>query len=1109
MPDPYYQQILDGLAGPLDPDVFEEAAGDLLRDAFPALVPIRGGTDFGMDGAISDGKGPAYPLTCTTSPDVIGNLRSSLESYVLGGGTRRKVVVATSQHLSGTKRRNLNKEAERLGFQLVQIADQAAFAHRLYRNNDWCRRLLGLTGRPSALSVIPETDRPLIGDALVGRDADLDWLRNLDGDGMLVGQPGSGKTSLFRQLAVEGWGLFVVDSQPDALANAIRAQQPAVVVVDDAHVRSEVITKLRQLRSELGASYRIVASSWPGDADSVAVGMNLASAQRRNLELLTRDQIVEVVKSVGIRRPNRLIRSIVDQADGRPGLAVTLANFCIRGDVTDVFFGEVLKRSLAADFESLVGRRATQILAALSLGGKVGMTVSDVASGLGLSAVDVQSDIVRLAAAGVLMEVDQRLSVRPDILRYLLVRDVFFSGAVSLPMDSFLDKTPSLEETAITLIGVRGYGGDVPDRLIMDMLERADSQSAWSLFASLGAVETTTALRRHPELAISVARHALSNAPDIVLPLLLQKAVGDDRALNSHMEHPLRLIEGWIKARPDVAGDAAARRKSLLQAIKQWLGEGGNRDVARRALGFVLTPGYEHDESDPGSGNTVTFSRSLLPPEQITQIGALWPEVRDSFGLDGSSDFEHVLQIAHTWTYPETLVLTGKLPEGCRSAISPIAQTIIKDLAAIAANRPGVIHRLQEYADELEITLPADVSSEFETLFPKSFLKNWRDDDGKYADGIERLAESWRNEDPHTVCGKIVQFDREARQAGINWPRGTVNVCLKLAAKVPQPLVWFRALREAAGDGELLEPFLAQAIQRREAGWENAIRECMGDPDRRWLGVAQGLMQDVSIDLVNEALSHEETCERIVETMCHRGQIPRSNVFRLLGHISTKVATATAIGEWHANSQGTVPPDLYPDWKSAVLRSDADDTWIPEILKHEPALAEEWLIQHLASAKDILRSDVCRSITERLDQAARRRLMSTMPATYRTQRIAKALVGNDLELYRELLNNVRLKHFHLDPLHGMKAPKWRDMALAALDAGYSPELVADAVHGGSTSWSGPESGYWQEWVDRFLLLEKSDDDRMKQVADFGVRNAQRRRDVALVHERHEAIYGDG
>ena len=121
MRDPFYQQIIERLKGRVDPDLFEACASDILRTDFPTLVPIRGGGDAGMDGAVADGKGLPFPLICTTSEDVIGNLTSSLKSYLKEGGTRQEAILATTQELTPKRRRNLESRAQELGFVLIRF----------------------------------------------------------------------------------------------------------------------------------------------------------------------------------------------------------------------------------------------------------------------------------------------------------------------------------------------------------------------------------------------------------------------------------------------------------------------------------------------------------------------------------------------------------------------------------------------------------------------------------------------------------------------------------------------------------------------------------------------------------------------------------------------------------------------------------------------------------------------------------------------------------------------------------------------------------------------------------------------------------------------------
>ena len=322
--DPFYLDVIKRLEGQLDPELFEQCAADLLRKIYPTLVPIRGGSDTGMDGAIGDEEGEAYPLVSTTQPNVIGNLNKNLKSYLKNGRSRRKVVLATSQSLTPPRRRNLEERANELGFVLIAIHEQAAFADLLYRDPHWCRELLGLTGQPPALSIVPITSRPQIAKLLIGRKDDLDWLENTNGDLLLVGQPGSGKTFLMQTFARQNEGLFLINDDPTQIAESVRKQDPKTIIVDDAHIDTGRLSRLKQLREQIDARFRIIATCWPGRKDTILQSLQFPVSSIHELELLTRDQIVELIKSAGIVGPTALIRELVNQAEGRPGLAATL-----------------------------------------------------------------------------------------------------------------------------------------------------------------------------------------------------------------------------------------------------------------------------------------------------------------------------------------------------------------------------------------------------------------------------------------------------------------------------------------------------------------------------------------------------------------------------------------------------------------------------------------------------------------------------------------------------------------------------------------------------------------------------------------------------------------
>jgi len=334
--DQFYDAIKEALKKPLDPNLFELCVCDLLQKDFPGIVPIPGGKDAGMDGAIPDAKGEPYQLICTTSKSVVRNLSSNIESYINAGRPNKKAVVATSKFLRQKERLRLYDKAREYNFDLIQVYDGEAFALKLYSRPDWCQRLLKVTGVPSALSIIPKTNRPIIGGEAIGRASDIEWLKSINADLILYGQPGCGKTFLLHLLAKEGWGLFAVNEDEGELANAYRSKSPLVIIVDDAHVSIRLLEILIYLRRELGASYHLLATCWPRELNQIRKILNAHNDQIRELKSLSRDSMVDVIKQAGLVGPNALVREIITQSQGKPGLAVTLADLCLRGGSKDV-----------------------------------------------------------------------------------------------------------------------------------------------------------------------------------------------------------------------------------------------------------------------------------------------------------------------------------------------------------------------------------------------------------------------------------------------------------------------------------------------------------------------------------------------------------------------------------------------------------------------------------------------------------------------------------------------------------------------------------------------------------------------------------------------------
>lgn len=1125
--DPFYRDIVDRLGDRLDPDLFERCVGDLLRDELPTLVPVRGGTDAGMDGAIAEGEGTAFPLVCTTAQDVIGNLTRSLDSYLRDGGSQRRVVLVTSQALTQRKRRNLEKRAEKKGFVLVQVYDQAAMADRLYRSPAWCRELLNLTGAPPALSAVPLTRRPLLGDVLVGREGDLAWLRELDGDRLLVGSPGSGKTFLLRKLALEGWGLFVTSDDSTEIAAALRAQRPGVVILDDAHLDVELVVKLRRIREEVDADFSIVATTWKGASDEVAEALNLTDADIHELRLLTRDEIVEVVHDSGVRSPVELVREIVDQAEGRPGLAVTLAYLCLRGGVREVALGNALRRSTVTAFERLVGEEAAQILAAFALGGDAGMLPTAVAGALETPRYRITSAVSRLAAGGVVDSVrrasvwsvagaeelagERYLAVRPPNLRYALVRDVFFAGPTALPLQELIDTAPDVAEVARTLVRTAGYGAGVPFDLLTALLERAGSPDAWAEYAALGETEAIWVLNNHPEMTASVADVALERAPKVTIPRLLELAVGDNRPFNPFPEHPVRRLEGWVQVALPGGGQAVPRRELLVEMVDAWLSGGGDCDVGVRVLRMAMSPAFNDYIADPGSGKRVTFRRGLLLSDELSRLKELWPRVVELVERLEDAPWRYLFEVVHGWAYPG-LHTGGNLPEELSEDLRAFAERMLADVVRVCHGHPGVLHKAAEYARELGWDLEITPDPEFETLFPVEELRadNWRTIQKQQISAVRELAAIWGDRTLLEVSERVARLEAAAEDVNKTYPRHTPVLCEEIAARAEHPLEWLRALLDNGVRPDLVIPFLSKAASSGEEGWEDVACECLGNSSLEFATISvvlttpdspSGLLANVSEQLGRFV--------NVVKIYCMRGQVPEGTLARLLRHEDPKVAGSAAAGEWYADPRGDVRGSLELDWRAAMLRAPTDQHLVSEILQSDPTLAHDWLLRRVSEERllgDVDLEPTVEGALSPLDREQKLSVLRAIRSGSMYHSLAVAIVGDDLELYGEFLND-ELTEVHVWPLVSTPTGSWPDKAVLALNAGFSAADVASAAFLSITGWSGNESDMWEKWIGWFSGLLSHDNEGIRLVAKYGVAHARQKKRRALGEEQDEDVYG--
>ena len=1109
--DPFYQDIIKRLNGKLDPELFQQCVSDTLRVIYPGLVPILGGSDAGMDGAISDTESVAFPLIATTEEDVIGNLTKNLHSYLEDSGPRRKIVLATSQKLTPQRRRNLEQRARQLGFESIQTFTQEALANLLYRNPQWCQELLGLSGQPPALSVIPITSRPQIVKLLIGRENDLDWLINTEGDLLLVGQPGSGKTFLLQTYARQYEGLFLINDDPTQISAAIREQNPKTIIVDDAHIYSDRLNNLRQLRDQLGAEYRIVAVCWPGMKDSVLQLIQRPTSSMHDLEPLSRDQIVELIKSAGIMGPNELIRELVNQAEGRPGLAATLCYLCVKGDIRQIALGDSLSRDIRTTFEPLLGSEATAIIAAFSFGGDKGMPMEAVANQLRLSPTQIHQVVTGLAAGGVLTDIGQgRLSVRPPVLRYALVRDVFFSGATRLPYHDLIQESPDMVETALTLIGSCARGARIPPDLLTKMVNEVDSNKVWEAFSYLGQDECTWVVDNRLEKLPVIAESALYLIPQKAIPLLLTLAINDTRQLHSYPDHPLRKVESWVKSGKSGSREVISRRETLLDSTLSWFAETPNTHIALQAIKYSLSPSFSDSEMGPGSQITVTFLTGLITKAEMSVICGFWPRVMEFLRSAPIEDWGPMLDLIQEWLYPGRG--GSNISEEIQGLMREFACEMAIDIISINNAHPGVLSQISRIFKPLKIELPFDLNPEFDTLFPaKDLGKNWEEDWAKQLAAANKLAEKWSLQDAENIADCIVRFEIEARNANITWPRWSVNVAERIASEVRNPSTWARSFIKAGAESDLVIPFLRVTALVDGKEYTELLKMCLEVPRLHFACASAGLtaaflpedLLPVIMSIVDDRFSNW------IEVSCSRLEIPEDRLVKLMTHPNCVIAAAAATGEWQATPRGIVRDVLKDSWRKTIISCLEREYEGEEIFREDPSIAFEWLLLRIKENRISWYHDenVLNTALQVINVEQRKALLENIDDGLFYGEIIQGIVDNELEIYRNLLQNSRLNRFHLSPLMGNLTGVWIDKTLLALDAGYSPSDVSQAVYGSFRSWSGNESTYWAQWAESFEILLTHDDPRIRIVGQFGKDHALKERDRALARECLEDIRG--
>lgn len=1155
MKDPIYRKILKGLEEPLDPRLFEEAVCDLLRGSFPSLVPISGGQDRGMDGAIAEGPGEAYPLVCTTARDVPRNLRNSLQSYKDQGGQRRRAVLATSRALTPTKRSRLEAAARDLSFTLVQVIDREGIAQRLYHCPRWRVELLGIPGESPTLAPIPRSRRLLLDLDLVGREKDLAWLLESTGDRLVVGQPGSGKTALLFRWARETDALFVVRDDAAGLADELRKCAPKAVIVDDAHVRLEILSTLRNLRQNAGFKYDLVATTWPSLEDELLVELGeLPSSQVRRLELLTRREIRQVLEAAGVEAHADVMRELIDQSSNRPGLAVTLAELWKRGAWRDVLLGAAISRSLRVTVKDVVGPESFELLAWFGLGGETGLTLDEAARGVGKPAADVRRIVVELASGGILKEASRgyrhqaapnadqsepdtgtldrgrsTLAVLPEAFRRTLVRDVFFSGTAT-----DLDPWPWLESLKGALLSdateeiakaVGPLRRTPREDQIQNLIKRGGPLGAWRWWAISSEDRARWALANFRGELAELAPVLLARVPREAAKALLYQAAKpkNDDAWRLDEEPELRALSRWTGELGVSVGQLLERRSILVEAARKFVADGDDPELGLRATLLAFSPRINGQTRDPAVGNTFTINWCYLPPDAYPTLLELWRTVdfsRISWSRKLWGDFSSLL-----WEHcqAQSFVQHGEDEERHRYEF---ITTVLRDLARSANDHPALAAALVDHARRLKVDIKIPIDGVFDLLYPSPHERITRPSDD-FSGPLDKLASEWLQLGARSVAEKLRDYQRDIHVfGGGNPPHNLEAVAERIAGSLFSLEPWLRELLDFSVSGEFLAPFLRRALEAPEQESQPSLlraAKCEESLSIQWNLFFLVLSRpNVSQQLLEAVLERLPSFPALVELVCLRRQAPVPVLKTLLEHRHPLVSLSAVVGLSHRGAPG-VPDEIESSIRDAMLRVPIDfdsafsnsniEYWLGSVLAENPDLAFAWIKRRLEDSPELrLRWSPLgpRALTS-LSQEQRSELLHMLPKYDCPGEAYVDLVARSPELFRVLLclpGNSPPREVRLSPLGG-GAPKndWRELALRAVESGASAEEIARASFrfDDGIAGDGPES--WAQWRSAFESLSHDPDRRIKDIAGKGLEEVEQREERGLSLQREIELAG--
>ena len=1121
MSDPLYNRITEGLESLGNGEKFEACANSLLREKYPYLTWIKGGDDAGFDGAGILSDGTRVQLICTTDDNVIGNVTHSLDRAKEENQESDLVLVATSRRLSPERKRNIQERISEKGKKPMEIEDQPVFAELIYHSPRWRKELLEIPGHPPPLSLYPQTDRVFLSIPPIGRDAEIARLEANDRDLVVFGQPGAGKTHLLANVASKTDGLFLVSEVEEAIMDGIREQQPKWIIVDDAMARLELLAKLRQMRKDTDANFRIVAACWPGQEEDVAAALDTTGLEALEVGPLLQIEIKKIINAAGVGGPDELLSELIAQANGKPGLAVTLARLCFREKIRDVFTGKALASDVKRSLTEMSGKEAVGLLGYFALAGDAGLRLSTAAQLSEAKQDTARQQADSMGAAGVLHVLDNKnLAVEPIRLRQALVAEMFGKPGFALEWEPLLPAMPQVADALTTLIGAKAVGGQIDDGRLqeqIDLLARNGSgaKEACVCYAQLGRTQSLWVLERFPGILDAVADHVLEHAPREALPLLIRADLKNPQENRSNER--LKQVAKWLN---EVAmePETVNRRQLVMDILLAMEPEIRDTPTLLAALAHVFSLRFERTLRPPGELMRLVFQHGPIPLDSAERVADLWKAAFPLLDKLSTKQTGQLISVIEDWVIPQRI--SDRLPEGYAEACKRHGRTMLADIIEAYAGRWAVLRRFQHLAESLGVEIPDEAPPLVATLYPARVSAFDVEERPEHRDAAIALAQQWMDaESIAKVIGDWLTCEREAHENGLGYRELSEIVAYEIASKSRDVRAWLREMCAQRAPWSLVWPFAWNVCNQDGAAVDEFVALYRDDHDYgRLAAELLLLLSRPGIPIWDSSREALMTHSGRIGTAVLCNKLEDTTIGWFLENGTPAVVREVASHLWTAEPRGVIPEPLQALWRKAVVDHLAEDHEWEGIAQRHPELACAWLKQRInqtyeerhQAESDFTANHYLPIIIGALTKEQRRELIDHIAVDNCRYDVLVSIVGGDLDLMRHALARpatTRMARQCLGTPEG-NPDRWAERAILFFEHGMTAQEVSVASQSVAIGGAGKFSEHFEKRRLAYAALSNHTDARVREVCALANATLIAYRDDERKRERRAAIRGE-